>query len=63
MRLFIAVGWIIYPVGFLLALAGEDGGSIREIAYNVADVINKVGFGLVAYYAVKTMSAVEQKEA
>ncbi len=63
MRLFIAVGWVIYPVGFLLALAGEDGGSIREIAYNIADVINKVGFGLVAYYAVKTMSALEQKGA
>ena len=63
MRLFIAVGWVIYPVGFLLALAGPDGGSIREIAYNIADVINKVGFGLVAYYAVKTMSAVERQDA
>ncbi|MEO1825684.1 MAG: hypothetical protein ABGZ31_08230, partial [Roseibacillus sp.] len=40
-----------------------DGGSIREIAYNIADVINKVGFGLVAYYAVKTMSAVERQDA
>ena len=61
MRLFIAIGWIIYPVGFLLALSGNE--SIREIAYNIADVINKVGFGLVAYYAVKAMSAAEQKAA
>jgi bacteriorhodopsin len=58
MRGFILFGWLIYPIGFLLALAGPDGGSIREISYNIADVINKVGFGLVAYYGVKTMSSV-----
>ena len=57
MRSFILFGWLIYPIGFLLALAGPDGGSIREIAYNIADVINKVGFGLVAYYGVKAMSS------
>ncbi len=61
MRAFILFGWLIYPIGFLLALAGPEGGSIREIAYNVADVINKVGFGLVAYYGVKAMSTVEKK--
>lgn len=56
MRAFILIGWLIYPIGFLMALAGPDGGSLREIAYNIADVINKVGFGLVAYYGVKAMS-------
>lgn len=56
MRLFILVGWTIYPVGFLMALAGNDGESIREICYNVADVINKVFFGLVAYAGIKAMS-------
>jgi sensory rhodopsin len=54
MRLFILAGWAVYPIGFLLALAGA--GEYREIAYNIADVINKVGFGLVAYHGVKTMS-------
>jgi bacteriorhodopsin len=49
MRLFILVGWVIYPIGFLMALAGDAGGSYREILYNVADVINKVGFGLVCF--------------
>ena len=44
MKTFIAVGWIIYPIGFLLVLSGNE--SIREIAYNVVDVINKVGFGV-----------------
>jgi len=54
-RLFILVGWTIYPVGFLMALIGPEGESIREICYNVADVINKVFFGLVCYQGVKAL--------
>ncbi len=60
MRLFILVGWAIYPVGFLMALTGTTGGDLREIFYNVADVINKVGFGLVAYYGVKALAEVDR---
>lgn len=56
-RLFILVGWTIYPVGFLMALAGPTGESIREICYNIADVINKVFFGLVCYQGVKALAA------
>ncbi len=56
LRLFILVGWTIYPIGFLMALAGPQGESIREICYNVADVINKVGFGLVCYAGVKVLA-------
>jgi bacteriorhodopsin len=59
MKTFIAVGWIIYPVGFLLALSGNE--SIREIAYNVADVINKVGFGVACVIAAKTLSSLESE--
>ncbi|MEM6332344.1 MAG: bacteriorhodopsin [Planctomycetota bacterium] len=55
MRMFILVGWSIYPIGFLMALAGDAGESYREIFYNVADVINKVGFGLVCYYGVQAL--------
>lgn len=47
MRLFVLIGWAVYPIGFLLALGG--GGDARELIYNVADVINKVGFGLVVH--------------
>ncbi|MEY4711463.1 MAG: hypothetical protein RL527_62 [Planctomycetota bacterium] len=53
LRLFVLVGWTIYPVGFLMALGGENGESWREVCYNVADVINKVFFGLVCYQGVK----------
>jgi sensory rhodopsin len=56
MRLFVLVGWTIYPVGFLMALAGNEGESIREICYNIADVINKVFFGLVAFSGIKALS-------
>ncbi|MEM9480980.1 MAG: bacteriorhodopsin [Verrucomicrobiota bacterium] len=56
MRAFILIGWAIYPIGFLMALSGPTGGSLREIFYNVADVVNKVGFGLVAYYGIKAVS-------
>ena len=47
MRLFILIGWAIYPIGFLLALSGN--GASREVIYNVADVVNKVGFGFVVH--------------
>jgi bacteriorhodopsin len=60
MRLFVAIGWIIYPVGFLMALSGSNGESWREVLYNIADVINKVFFGLVCYQGVK---ALEEKKA
>jgi len=56
LRVFILVGWTIYPVGFLMALAGPSGESIREICYNVADVINKVGFGLVCFAGVHALA-------
>jgi len=55
MRLFIIVGWAIYPIGFLMALSGDTGESYREILYNVADVINKVGFGLVCYHGISVL--------
>jgi bacteriorhodopsin len=60
MRGFILVGWAIYPVGFLMALTGDSGGALRELFYNVADVINKVGFGLVAYYGISAIAEVDR---
>ena len=56
MRGFIGIGWAIYPIGFLMALSGPAGGDLREIFYNIADVVNKVGFGMVAYFGIKTIS-------
>jgi bacteriorhodopsin len=63
LRMYILVGWTIYPVGFLMALGGAEGESIREICYNVADVINKVFFGLACYAGVKVLAEDEGHEA
>ncbi|MEM1109213.1 MAG: bacteriorhodopsin [Planctomycetota bacterium] len=63
MKAFIAIGWIIYPVGFLLALGGAGGESAREMAYNIADVINKVGFGIACVIAAKTLSTYDREDA
>ena len=58
MKGFILIGWVIYPIGFLLALSGNE--STREIAYNVADVINKVGFGVACVVAAQILSKHEE---
>ena len=58
LRLFIAIGWLIYPIGYLMAMfgVGPEGLVLRELIYNLADVVNKVGFGLVAVFAAKQVS-------
>lgn len=47
LRLIVTVGWAIYPLGnFLTAFAGmTDDGSL-SVAYNVADILNRMAFGL-----------------
>ena len=42
----IFVGWVIYPLGYISPLFGEDFGALRELLYNIADIINKVGLGV-----------------
>ncbi len=57
MRYFVVFGWAIYPIGYLVAMiAGDDFSLVRELVYTYADLINKVGFALVALSAVKVMS-------
>ena len=41
----ILVGWIIYPLGYIAPVAG-DFDAIREVLYTIADIINKVGLGV-----------------
>ncbi len=55
LKLFIVFGWAIYPLGFLLSLMSNNPEMrvARELVYNFADLFNKVGFGLVAVYAVR----------
>ena len=51
LSLFVTVGWAIYPLGFVLRVVNPELGDITQLVYNVGDVVNKVGFGLVAYAA------------
>ena len=58
---FVLVGWAIYPLGYMLGTTGWYtsliGTSGIDVAYNIADAINKIGFGLVIYnLAVKSNS-------
>lgn len=47
LRLIVTVGWAIYPLGnFLTAFAGMvDDGSL-SVAYNFADILNRMAFGV-----------------
>jgi len=50
---FVLVGWAIYPIGFML-LPGNLLAGLKfniDLVYNVADAVNKIGFGLVVYSA------------
>ena len=58
LRWFIVVGWIIYPVGYLFSPGAElglgDGNQeLLAVFYNIADMINKIGFGIVAWIGAK----------
>lgn len=50
---FVLVGWSIYPLGYMMGTTGWYNSMIPsgniDVAYNIADAINKIGFGLVIY--------------
>jgi bacteriorhodopsin len=51
---FVLVGWSIYPLVYMLGTDGWYNGlhSLNlniDVVYNIADAINKIGFGLVIY--------------
>lgn len=62
LKLFIVFGWLIYPLGFLVTLISNspEMRMVRELIYNVADLFNKVGFGMVAIYAVQQVMKEEK---
>ena len=53
MRLIVTIGWAIYPIGYFLGyLAGSDpkeSQAMLNIVYNLADVLNKIAFGLIIW--------------
>lgn len=55
MRIIVTVGWAIYPIGYFIGYLTEknpaDSMGLLNIVYNLADVVNKIGFGLVIWAA------------
>lgn len=70
MRWFTLVGWAIYPIGYCMLpgnilhglVEGADmaKSSPIDLAYNIADAVNKIGFGLVVYTIAKNATAAAQ---
>jgi len=52
---FVLVGWAIYPIGYMCMPGGWLNTGLHweaknvDLFYNIADAINKIGFGLVIY--------------
>jgi bacteriorhodopsin len=54
---FVTIGWAIYPIGYLVRFYGGDmGADITQLVYNIGDAVNKIGFGLVVWYAARAAS-------
>jgi bacteriorhodopsin len=58
MRMIVAVGWAIYPLGYYLTLLGPTvtyhDQSVINVVYNIADLVNKLAFGLCIWGAAIT---------
>jgi bacteriorhodopsin len=55
MRMIVTVGWAIYPlgyfVGYLMGKNPKESADLLNVTYNLADVVNKIAFGLVIWAA------------
>ncbi|MGY3052261.1 sensory rhodopsin [Pedobacter sp. UYEF25] len=53
LKIFITLGWSIYPIGYMVLpgnlLSGVFESKSIDLFYNLADAVNKIGFGLVIY--------------
>jgi bacteriorhodopsin len=53
MRAIVVFGWAIYPIGYFLGyLTGsspESSSKMLNVVYNLADVVNKIGFGVIIW--------------
>ncbi len=66
MRLIVTFGWAIYPVGYFFGyLTGSspaDSSNALNIIYNLADVLNKIAFGLIIWKVAVSESEVFAKK-
>lgn len=58
---FVLVGWMIYPLGYILPSLFGLPQDVRELVYNIGDIINKVGLAIVVYIAASAMTRQEEE--
>jgi hypothetical protein len=67
MRWIVTIGWAIYPLGYFFGyLTGAnpaDSASALNIIYNLADVLNKIAFGLIIWSVAVSESEKDAKSA
>ena len=52
MKWIVTIGWAIYPIGYFMGyLAGGTDANSVNLIYNLADLVNKIGFGLFIWVA------------
>jgi len=57
MKWIVTIGWAIYPIGYVMGyMMGSADANSLNLIYNVADVINKIGFCLAIWAAASTES-------
>lgn len=48
---FVTLGWLIYPVGYIIRAVRPDLSDLCQLVYNLGDLVNKVGMGVIVYAA------------
>jgi bacteriorhodopsin len=57
MRWIVTIGWAIYPIGYFMGyMMGSADANSLNLIYNIADVVNKIGFCLAIWAAASTES-------
>ena len=57
MRLIVTIGWAIYPLGYFFGyMTGNVDPNSLNLIYNLADVVNKIGFCLAIWAAATSQS-------
>tara|TARA_B100000686_G_C16712673_1_gene930115 strand:+ start:805 stop:1521 length:717 start_codon:yes stop_codon:yes gene_type:complete len=57
-RLIVTVGWAIYPIGYILGYMTQSASiDMLNVVYNLADLVNKIAFGVAIWLAATRDSA------
>lgn len=55
MKYFPLIAWGVYPLGYLETLFKWFSDDYVELAFNVGDVVNKIIFGLIVFWAIRAL--------